>query len=340
MRLLTRDDVKKAQTIRENRDTARLHLISEELSRKENILNTVIDGVDTDKENILKDFEAFKQEFIGKKSRLNSQIGDLEQRKGVLEVETIREKATTLALDELEDTFLNKKRRVEESLAERKGELSQKEKALLQGLNEYTYQLEQVNERAVSMDERERNLADRKQEVKEESESLEEREKSLEFKNIQNKEELVDRELRIETGKASNQVVKEQLNEEWKGLGKEKVEFTQEKNSIRDSLAQTKERDRQLESQEKYNEKIKTNIEDEWKKMERERLSLKEKQDTFKGVEDKLHREVKDFQATKASVRIDKQNVEGGWRDIKKANIKLKDERAVLDSAWRELDKR
>ena len=56
MRLLTRDEVKKAQVIKENQGLARLSLVNEELVRKENILNQVVDNVDADKEKVLRDF--------------------------------------------------------------------------------------------------------------------------------------------------------------------------------------------------------------------------------------------------------------------------------------------
>lgn len=337
MRLLTRKEVDRSKTLRENQDNARLYLVNEELARRTNILNQVVDGVDDDKERIIKEFESFRKGIANKRSKLNSEIVFLEQQKEILEIESIKERATTIALEELENTFLDKKRKVEGSLKEQKGQLSQKQKDLLNDLRKYTYQLERVDERAISQDERENKLQDRKEELERETERLEGQKQMLDLRVVQDREGTEERLLEIETGRSSNELVKTQLNNQWKDLEKEKLELIQEKMLIKDSVREVREQNKEIERKEKHNEKVNDNLGEEWARMERDKVSLKEGENTFKTTKENLQKDITKFQADKSTVRIEKQNTTNAWKEIAKANIKLKDERAILDSAWREL---
>jgi len=77
MRLLSPKEVKSKGQTQEAVERARLVLLDEELARKQKFLNTIVDGVDRDKENALKEFESFKAHVAQNKSDLLSSISIL-----------------------------------------------------------------------------------------------------------------------------------------------------------------------------------------------------------------------------------------------------------------------
>ena len=337
MRLLEVKEVQNSKLAEEERMRERMRILGEELHRKERVLAMTMESIDGDKQKLNRDFENFRAIHLTKKRELEGQIRNLEKQKNVLEIDTIRERASTLALDELENTFLAKKQEVEDSLKERSGKLTKKEKEFLYGIQEYTFQLELVNERAISQDEREKNIHDQKNEIRESQEKLAEQSEDNERNFQSRKEELEQKLIEIDVKQASNNLVKGQLAEKWEELEKERMEFTQEKNSVADRLLEAQEQEKAIEREKEYQEKTRLSLEDEWKKMEIERVGIKEQGNKVDKVEEKLQQDIKIFKTKVVANKLEKDQIEREWKEYYKQKKHLADERMTLNSAWKEL---
>ena len=229
MRLLLKKEVDKGKQSEEDRRRERLVSVNEELQRKESILNRVTDGMPAEKERILKEFDRFREDVSQKRTRLDGEITVLNQRKTVLEIETIRKDASQAVLEKLEDTLIRKKRALEENVEKTKGELKQEKEVLGKLREEQMQQQTVMSERSVTVSKEERQLENKKQDLKEKKDLFEQQKKEEEIMMHEEKDKLKERKSQVVNEKAANDAMKELIFKEWEDIERTKLKLKDER---------------------------------------------------------------------------------------------------------------
>ena len=337
MRLLSPKEVKGKRHNQETDERNRLSLISEQIARKEKILNTVVEEVDKDKGKALKEFETFKVSIVEQKSTLNSSVYALEQRKALLEAETLRERAETKAIEDLESDFLKKKQKEQEVLKERESLIVVKENVLFRMEQDSIERLRDVDKKEIMFERKDKRLEVERQELEKAGETLSEEKWERNNQVRREKEILLEQAKQVAADRSSNDTIKEHLENGWQDLEKEKLDVVHERNSIQDRIRETEEQQRKVEVQVGSNERVQQKLEEEYRKMEREKIVLKESRNESKKIREKIDKENRKLKGDISSYRTKKQHLDSEKRELENDKIKLKDERAILDSAWSEM---
>ena len=229
MRLLLKKEVNKGKESEEDRLQKRLGLVNKELYEKEKILNTSIDSVSVEKEKIVKEFDRFCKDISDKRTKLNTELVILEERKNVLEIENIRNNAAQFVLDEQEDILIQKRHKLEEDVKETTLELKQKGETLEKTKKEQVEQTRILKDKLLFINEEEQTLKVKKQELKEKEELFEEQKKTKEATIQQQEDELERRKTETTIKKATNDVAKELISKEWENIERTKLKLKDER---------------------------------------------------------------------------------------------------------------
>ena len=261
MRLLSPKEIKGKKQIQETDERNRLSLISEQIARKEKILNTVVEEVDKDKEKALKEFETFKVSIAEQKSTLNSSVYALEQRKSLLEAETLRERAETKAIEDLESDFLKKKQKEQEVLKERESLIVVKENVLFKMEQDSIERLRDVDKKEIMFERKDKRLEVERQELEKDGETLSEEKWERNNQVRREKEILLEQAKQVAADRSSNDTIKEHLENGWQDLEKEKLDVVHERNSTQDRIRETEKQQRKVEVQVGSNERVQQKLE-------------------------------------------------------------------------------
>ena len=232
MRLLLKKEVDKGKQKEEDRVRQRLVSVNEELQRKESILSRVTDGMPAEKERIVKDFDKFCEDISQKRVKLSGEIVVLNQRKTVLETETIREDASQAVLENLEDSFIKRKHQLEKDIEETKEALNKEKEVLEKVKGKQVKQQAMMNERSIAVSKEEQRVEKGKQDLKEKKELFEEKKEKEEVAIQKEKDDLEGRKTQVANKKATNDATKELIFKEWKDIERIKIKLKDERATL------------------------------------------------------------------------------------------------------------
>lgn len=225
MRLLLKEEVDKGKKIEEELAKKRLASVNEELANKERILNTVTDGMPAEKEMIVKEFDRFRKDIAGKRSKLTSEIAALKERKNILDTEDIRKNASQSVLDEQEDMLIEEKQKLEKYAKEVAEKLKQEREMLEKAKKGQLEQVRMINDRSLVIGKEERILKRKEKDLKENEISFENQKRKEEKVIEEERIKLDEQKTKIHIENSSNNATKELISKEWKNIERTKIKL-------------------------------------------------------------------------------------------------------------------